>query len=377
MQLSKDFIQKVKDATDMVDLASEYTELKQVGRNIWRGQCPHPNHNDPTPSFTIDRSKQNWCCYGCHTGKKNVKNKNYGTDCIAFIRWINQDKLSWFECVKFLADRANIPMPNDKNAYLYQRNYNLNNKYIKNITEEAYDYLLSRGLDKKDIIKFGIGFDLSTNRITFPLVTFGGIVGFNKRRIDDVKDMKYIHSSTSAIFNKSSFLYGLNFIDRNYEYIFITEGVMDVILATKYGLKNVVCVLGSAFTEEHYNIIKSIGLKPVFLFDNDKKGNTAIDSAMELIYSKGEYSLTAKLPPECDLADYSVLMKDDLQGAIESSITTYGYTNAHKIIDEYNRRLYAIKASMRPKIDEIMKKIPESERKEIKGYLEEELKIII
>lgn len=375
MKLSKEFIQQVKDSTDMVELASEYLELKQTGRDLWQGKCPNPKHNDHTASFTVSKKKQNWCCFGCHSEKKNISNKNYGTDCIAFIQWINDGKLSWFDSVKFLAKRANMLMPDDKYAYLYKRNYGKMNKYMKDITEEGLDYLTSRGLDESDIAKWSIGFNLETNRITFPLINQAGVVGFNERRIDDSTDKKYIHSPNSQIFNKSSFLYGLTFIDRSYKYIYITEGVMDVILATKYGLKNVVCVLGSAFSEEHFNTIKSIGLKPVLLFDGDIKGKKAIESAMDLIYNKGEYCLTSILEDSCDLADYALQYKDNLSEVIEQNISTYGFTKAINLIEEYNRKLYILKAGLRPKIDSLLEQVPEEEKEEIKGYLEEELKI--
>ena len=94
MKYQRDFIDKVKESTDLLELISEYTELKKEGRYIWRGRCPHPDHNDSTYSFTVNTKTNSWCCYGCHSDKKGVNN-NYGSDCIAFIQWINKGKLSW------------------------------------------------------------------------------------------------------------------------------------------------------------------------------------------------------------------------------------------------------------------------------------------
>ena len=70
-RLSKDFIQKVKDATDLIDLISDDTDLRKVGNNVWKAHCPNPEHEDSTPSFTVSLNRDeelNWCCYGCHSG---------------------------------------------------------------------------------------------------------------------------------------------------------------------------------------------------------------------------------------------------------------------------------------------------------------------
>ena len=99
MKYQRDFIDKVKESTDLLELISEYTELKKEGRYIWRGRCPHPDHNDSTYSFTVNTKTNSWCCYGCHSDKKGVNN-NYGSDCIAFIQWINEGKLSWAQSLE-------------------------------------------------------------------------------------------------------------------------------------------------------------------------------------------------------------------------------------------------------------------------------------
>ena len=105
MKFQRDFIDKIKESTNLVELVSEYTELKQEGRYIWRGKCPHPDHDDSTASFTINTRTNSWCCYGCHSDKKGINN-NYGSDCIAFIQWINQGKMNWVQSVEYLAKRT-------------------------------------------------------------------------------------------------------------------------------------------------------------------------------------------------------------------------------------------------------------------------------
>ena len=76
----QEFIDKVKDAVDMRKLAEEYTLLEKVGNGIYRGPCPHPEHDDKHPSFCVWEKSQSWACLVCHHGKKTEKFKNYGSD---------------------------------------------------------------------------------------------------------------------------------------------------------------------------------------------------------------------------------------------------------------------------------------------------------
>lgn len=381
MKYSRDFIDKVKDATDIVELVSEYVELKKAGRYIWTGKCPHPDHKDDTASFMVNENTKSWCCFGCHSEKKNADkkrgtNKNYGSDCIAFVQWINKDKLSWIQSLEYLAKKAGIPLPKSGNEQLLNRNKKLNEKYIRDMSVKATEYCVERGLDMYDIARFKLGYDKTEDRLTFPLIDmYNNIVGFNKRRLDDIKDKKYIHSPNNAVFNKSSYLYNINNIDKTYKYIFITEGVLDVILATKYGLTNVVCTLGCSFSETHYEIINKLGLTPVLLYDNDEKGQKSIRSAAELIYSKGMYPLVYILPVGYDLADFSLKKKYKLRQVVEAGIITYGFLQAQDVVVEYISELYLLKAKYSPRVNDMLDKVPEKERENIKKFIEEEMRM--
>ena len=107
----------------------------------------------------------------------------------------------------------------------------------------AYTFLFHRGLDEEDLKKWCIGFN--GERITFPLInSFDQVLGFSNRIVacpDDNKAAKYINSKTDEFFEKRKFLYGINRLDKSLGYAYITEGQLDVILASKYGLtKNMV-----------------------------------------------------------------------------------------------------------------------------------------
>ena len=133
MKFSREFLDELKTNTDLKDLVEEYTELKQAGPTLYVGHCPHPKHNDSDASFCVNTQTNTWTCYGCHSDKKNKQQGNYGSDAIAFIEWMNEGKMSWIDAVKFLAQRINLPIPNDTNSKAYKQNYNLTQKYIKPI----------------------------------------------------------------------------------------------------------------------------------------------------------------------------------------------------------------------------------------------------
>jgi hypothetical protein len=112
------------------------------------------------------------------------------------------------------------------------------------------------------------------------------------------------------------------------------------------------------------------------LYDGDEKGSKSIKSAMDLIYSKGTYPLVVLLPEDYDLAEYSLELKDKLVDIITSSITTYGYMEAQKIVSDYLKDLYLLKSKYRPYIKDLMNKIPEEEQEEIKDFLNNEIRML-
>lgn len=374
------FIEELKAKTNIISYIKQYTNLKKVGVGIWQGKCPHPKHNDDTPSFTVWEKKNSWACYGCHTGKKGLDG-NYGSDIYAFIQWI--DNISFREAVYKLASWNNISVPDDKNQKEYDRNYKLTSKYQRDLylnDSDALEYLYSRGFDDSDIEKWKIGYDNFQDRIVFPLIDgYKNIVGFNKRVINEEYSNgdKYKNSVNSPIFNKSTYLYGIHLLDRDFNEIRITEGSIDVIMANKYGAKNIVATLGTAFTEEHAKIISKTGLRPVLIFDGDSAGNKGLHKALSYFEELGIYCKVVKLPKDKDLADIANEKKFNIEAYIKQQSSTAGYIHIKDIVDEYNSKLYEIKVETIPKIEEVMNLIPRLEQKAIKSYIKDELKITL
>lgn len=320
------FISKIKEETDLIQLVNEYSAepLQKISPNLWRGHCPHPMHNDSDPSFDVHINtdgSQTWCCNGCHIGSKDKGVKpyrNYGSDAIAFIQFMHDKErtgrsLTFAEAVAVLAKRLGIPMP-DQNDYFSRRAAQLKDSFRAfehNLTAADRTYLYSRGLSDEDICKWHIGSFLFRRfgyRIVFPVQDhWGNFKGYSARTLGD--GPKYINSRNDdkGFFAKRKEFYGAQFLDMQYGEIFITEGVMDVIMASKYGLKNVVATLGTSLSADHVQLIKKWNLRPTLIYDNDvnafQTGQRKTKTALELFEQAGIYAYVCPMPAGKDIAE--------------------------------------------------------------------------
>jgi DNA primase len=373
----QEFIDKVKDSVDMRKLAEEYTVLEKVGNGVYRGPCPHPEHDDKHPSFCVWEKSQSWACLVCHHGKKTDKFKNYGSDCIAFIRWIK--KCSMPMAIEFLANKYGIPLPSKKNQKLLDMKKVLAYSYMDNLKGQALNYLLDRGLSKEDCYEWGIGYD--GQKIIFPLLDrYKNILGFTKRWIvmPEDRDDKYKNSSNSAIFNKGMYLYGTHKLDLEFRELRITEGSMDVILPDKYGVKNIVGTLGTAFTDGHIEIIKHYKMIPVFCFDGDPAGLKAINKSIFLLAEQGIYSKILILPEGKDMADLAMELKEDTEAYIQEHSITYGNYLISNEMNSYLSKVNELKLLYYPKLLKILKQVPSNdEQKILKSHIKNLMNIDI
>ena len=374
MRFSREFLDKLKDSVDLVDLASEYTELHKAGPFLYLGHCPHPKHNDSDASFRINTKTNTWCCYGCHSDKKNKNDGNYGSDCIAFVEWMNEGKMSWIDCIKYLADKIGMPLPVEKHEKQFDTNYKLMNKYSREMTDEALEYLYDRDISDNEIQQWKIGFDRNEQRIVFPLIdSYKNTLGFNKRLIcKETKGIskKYIHSSDSEIFKKSNYLYGMHDIDNSFDYIILSEGVFDVILARKYGLKNTICALGTSLSETQIDVLVRQNKEVIIAYDNDAKGIATMKKVMPLLESKGISAKLLILPEGKDLADMSMQLKHGIKNYVLDNSITYGYYNVQNAINDFNRDLYNLYNKYNIIFNQIKQEVPESEKNTIDVFIQ-------
>lgn len=323
-----DQVDEVKKRIDIVELISQYLEVKRSGIN-YSSRCPF--HQEKTPSFMISPERQVFRCFGC--GESG--------DVISFLQ--KMEGLSFPEALKILADRAGVQLEFSSNKdfqkqksekeKLFRINL-LSAKFFKAMlaTKEgkpAMDYLLERGLTKEVIEKFKIGFansperlekillkdgfsykDLSNagnpqrfrHRIMFPIFSvFGEVVGFSGRILESVlphgvsPHPKYLNTPETPIFHKSKILYGLNLAKdqiRKSKRAIVVEGQMDVAMSHVAGVENVVASSGTALTEDHLKIIGRYTTDIVFAFDEDEAGQKAAHKAVVEAY---KLSLEPKL----------------------------------------------------------------------------------
>lgn len=337
--INDETIERVKDSCDIVDVISDYIQLKRTGTNHV-GLCPF--HNEKTPSFTVNQSKQFFHCFGC--GESG--------DSIAFI--MKKENLDFPQAVKLLADKLGIDTVevrvNDKYTQERQEAYNINKDaaryfYRSLVTnpkaleylnkrqisantirgfglgfapeswEGLYRFLLSKGYGSEQIEKIGlIGkksgnngyYDKFRNRIMFPIIdTKSRVIGFGGRVLDD-KMPKYLNSKESIIFNKGNHLYGLNLVNKhsNRKRILLVEGYIDVISLYSKGINYAVASLGTALTERQGRLLKRYGDEVYIAYDSDTAGVKATLKAIDILLKEDVKPKIILLPDGMDPDDY-------------------------------------------------------------------------
>ena len=157
-KIPQDIVDRVRDTADIVDVVSQYVDLKHRGANYF-GLCPF--HGEKTPSFSVAPAKQIYHCFGCSTGG-NV-----------FSFLMEYQKVSFPEAVKTLADRYNIPIQYEEGeggSELFSSLYELHNIAVKLFQdnlfsqrgESALAYLTDRGLTEDILKQFKVGFAMDS-----------------------------------------------------------------------------------------------------------------------------------------------------------------------------------------------------------------------
>ena len=396
--VTSEFKDKVKAAINLKELAEEHTELVPMGDDVWGGHCPHPDHEDSTASFRVWHNKDGswtWSCMGCHCDKKDLEHHSYGSDCIAFVQWMSDHKGSkhrktFLEAVKELADKAGIPMEHEKHEEEYKFLAIQARCYHANLFPGIRKYLYERGLDDSDIDAWQIGFNARPEkqsggrvipRIMFPLLArHGRVLGFSARKLPEAYEgaPKYLNSATSEWFQKRSYFYGGHLIEDDCDEIRIVEGVVDVILAHKYGVKNVVAPLGTAFTEDHACMVKNLGKTPVFCMDGDSAGEKAAEKSVRMMANIGVYSKVCTMPHGMDMADLANREKSSLESWVKANTVLYWEYRLREPSNEFSSALSQLRMKMLPAIKEAFEGVQEPDEKLMfKSYVKERFGIAL
>lgn len=327
---------QIRSRLPIEQLVAEYCQLKKKGRNY---VCLCPFHSDKNPSFLVSPDKGIAYCFACQSGG----------DIFSFYQKI--ENVDFPTAVKMLAEKAGVEIPKEHvstkpsvskdekqrlkdcvlsaqeffqtklestpDAHAYVLTRGMTPELLKTFAlgyapdsfSETYEFLLKKGFSRSDIVSAGLGvqkelqderiYDRFRHRIMFPITDAqGSTIGFGGRALGE-SDAKYVNSPESALYHKSSVLYGLFHARdsiRATKTIVLVEGYFDAISAHKAGVANVVAVSGTALTDEHVQIIKRYADSVVLCLDQDSAGQTASSRAFGLLSRAHLKVLSVSLP---------------------------------------------------------------------------------
>jgi DNA primase len=339
---TKKSLEELREKIDLVEVISSYVNLKPAGSS-YKGICPF--HEEKTPSFMIQKGESHYHCFGCGA---------HG-DAIAFL--MGYMKMSFVEAVDTLAERFQVRM--EETEY-EKRSSGPTKKELKDVLQKAEDfyhtyllhsdeghialkYLYDRGLDLDFIRLFKIGFApkrgalfgkymkksgakaqelqeaglikngqdgkkrvFFSNRITFPILDASGSpIGFSARKMtDDAFGPKYLNTPETALFKKSSTLFGLSYCRRRIakeKRAIVVEGQIDVLRLIQEGFTLSVAGQGTAFTEDHVKELLNLGITNVYLaLDGDEAGVAAASKIGNIFQKNGVEVHVVKMPVGMD-----------------------------------------------------------------------------
>ena len=349
IKFDNSLVNRVQQATDIVDVISEHLSLDRKGREFV-GLCPF--HSDNRPSLYVNPVKQIFKCFACGAGG----------DAFKFIQL--RESLTFPQAVERLAQRAGIEVKHvnrrntggkssadsdddpkliakindwtcryfqkslyDEQKGLKARRYledrQINDESVKSwavgLAIESWDDLMSAGksagISEGNLLKAGVVvsregggcYDKFRDRLMFPIVDVTGrVIGFGGRTLGD-DSAKYVNSPATVLFDKSNCLYGLDKARHKIVScgtVVVVEGYTDVIMAHQFGCSNVVATLGTSFTAGHAKILRRYAKRIVLVFDSDVAGMEAANRALEVCLA-GQIDIKLAFAPDGkDPCDY-------------------------------------------------------------------------
>ena len=323
MAIPAQFLDELVARTDIVDLVSESVRLTKKGNSYW-GCCPF--HSEKTPSFHVVPDRQMYKCFGCGKGGGVI---NYVMEL---------ENLPFRDAVEVLAKRAGMAVPEsggpsagaqERRKKILEMNRQAALAFHRWLWgpegAEGLAYLQRRGLSRRTLTRFGLGFapdrwdaliqelagqgydkrdlldaglavnnkdgriyDRFRNRVIFPIIDVrGNVIGFGGRVMDD-STPKYLNSPDTPVYNKSRNLFALNIAKGSKAgRVILTEGYMDTISLHQAGFDSAVASLGTSLTEEHGQLLSRYFKEAIIAYDGDGAGIAAAQRAIPLLEKAG------------------------------------------------------------------------------------------
>ncbi len=342
--ITENWLEELKARSDILTVIGGYTKLVRKGRSFW-GLCPF--HHEKTPSFSVNAEGGFYHCFGCGAGG----------DVIKFI--MNIESIDFIDAVKLLAEKAGMKVPElegtdemraqKKKKDDMRRMMKLAARhYFDNLNSPsgstALEYLRSRGVEDKYVVRFGLGastgfndivdylsrqgfskelmveagiaevkngrcFDALHGRLIFPIFNnFGEVVAFGGRFLGKTDFAKYKNATNTPLFDKSKNLYGVNLLSKvkrqgSMDSVIIVEGYMDTISLVQAGIENVVASMGTALTPLQAKKLKNYADTVYICYDGDGAGQKATLRGLGILKEAGLNVRVVSLPDGMDPDD--------------------------------------------------------------------------
>ena len=349
--IDRDTIDKIMEATNIVDVVSEFVTLRKAGIN-YKGLCPF--HDDKTPSFMVSPTKGICHCFAC--GK--------GGNAVNFL--MEHEQITYPDALRWLAKKYNIEIQErELSAEEKQQANDRESMYIVNEWARGYfedilkknpdgqaiglQYFRSRGIRDDIIEKFKLGYalpkrdalsraavaagykedylvktglcyrrdngelvDRYAGRVIFPWFSVAGKVNaFGGRLLDSRTkgvQQKYVNSPESDIFHKERELYGLYQAKRDIakqDHVYMVEGYTDVIAMHQCGICNVVANSGTALSIHQIKALRRFTSNITLLYDGDEAGIHAAMRGTDMLLAEGMNVKVLLLPDGDDPDSFS------------------------------------------------------------------------
>ncbi|HEX8500090.1 MAG TPA: DNA primase [Pyrinomonadaceae bacterium] len=326
MRYPQTFIDDLRRQADIVRVVGDYVTLKKKGAN-WMACCPF--HQEKTPSFSVNPSKNIFYCFGCSKGGS------------VFNFVMELEGLSFPEAVKVVAEKAGVPLPEVVDDKRFEARRKESDEVVqlnawalefweRHLAEEnaesraAREYVEGRGLSEETVRTFRLGYapnswdalgvylkgkgatigqiersglvvkkeqggyyDRFRGRLIFPVTDAQGRpVAFGARAMRPGDEPKYLNSPETAAYTKGRHLFGLGVTRdeiRRKKFAILVEGYLDLIVPFQHGVRNVVASLGTALTPEQAKLLNRFARKVVVNYDGDRAGINAAKRAIEVL----------------------------------------------------------------------------------------------
>jgi DNA primase len=394
-KIPPEFIDELLVRVDIVDLIDSHVPLKKTGTN-YVARCPF--HVEKTPSFSVNRNKQFFYCFGC----------GVGGNAISFL--MDFSHLDFIEAVEDLASFIGVDVPRESVGHQVGAKKNdLNSLYVVmekvaafyvqqlRASPKAVDYLKARGVKAEVARDFMLGYapdkwkvlveqfsqkllidagllvvkddgqvyDRFRGRIMFPIRDKRArIIGFGGRVLDDSLP-KYLNSPETALFHKGKEVYGLyELLENNSkpQRILIVEGYMDVIALAQYGINYAVAALGTATSQAHLDLLFRFSSELVFCFDGDRAGREAAWRVMDSAFSSLKEGRSCRIMLLPQSHDPDSLIRDEgldkFVGRVQTAQALSDYFFEH-ISEELNLSEMEGRAQLISKAKPYLEKLPE------------------